>query len=60
LLAYAKAELKVYGKGEPNYSLSFRIIYKNGVEEKFIDTTWHYVNEERVNAIHTLMEELKN
>lgn len=59
LLEAAKLKLNTYGKGGKNYSLTFSTINRDGKEIKTIDTTWHYINEEEVNALSTLVEKLK-
>lgn len=58
LLANAKEELKLNGKGNRNYSLTFTTTIKNGKEVKKIDTTWHYTREEEVKALQTLVNDL--
>ena len=58
-LKYAKDKLETFGKGGQNYSLTFTSSVKNGKEIKTVDTTWHYINEEEVKAITTLIDDLK-
>ncbi len=58
MLEAAKKTLKDYGKGERNYSLTYTS--DSGIDKSNIDTTWHYVNEEEVKALNTLIDELKN
>ncbi|HEX7845372.1 MAG TPA: CAP domain-containing protein [Chitinophagaceae bacterium] len=57
LLATARQTLKTYGKGTKNYSLTFSS--SNGIDKKNIDTTWHYMNEENVKALASLVADLK-
>jgi uncharacterized protein YkwD len=57
MLEAAKKRLKEYGKGPKNYSLSFNST--NGIERFNIDTTWHFVNEEEVKALTSLVNDLK-
>lgn len=59
LLKKANENLKDYGKGEANYSLTFSTSIKNGKEIKTIDTTWHYTYEEEAKAITSLINDLK-
>ena len=59
LLKQAQNTLKVFGKGNKNYSLTFTTIVRSGKEEKKIDTTWHYTNEEEVKALTSLINDLK-
>jgi uncharacterized protein YkwD len=58
LLDKANEVLKNYGKGSENYSLTISTDTKDGKEIKTIDTTWHYVNEEEVKALTTLIDDL--
>jgi uncharacterized protein YkwD len=58
-LKFAKDKLETFGKGGKNFSLTFTTSVKSGKEIKTIDTTWHYVNEEEVKAITTLIDDLK-
>jgi len=58
MLSQAKEKLKIIGKGEKNYSLTFTSSVKNGKEIKTVDTTWHYTNVEEVKAITTLIDDL--
>ena len=60
LLEDAQKRLKENGKGGANYSLTFSSSIINGKEIKKIDTTWHYINEEEVKALSTLINDLKN
>jgi len=59
LLNEAQRRLKEEGKGGKNYSLTISTATENGKEIKTVDTTWHYINEEEVNALTTLIDELK-
>lgn len=59
MLAEAKQTLSRYGKGAKNYSLTYRTETENGREQKTIDTTWHYINEEEVKALTSLVNDLK-
>lgn len=59
MLKVASANLKKYGKGYKNYSLTITTDTKNGKEVKTIDTTWHYTNVEEVKALTTLINDLK-
>jgi uncharacterized protein YkwD len=56
MLALAEQKLKEDGKGGRNYSLT-TTTYDGG--KKQIDTTWHFINEEEVHALKTLVEDLK-
>jgi uncharacterized protein YkwD len=56
MLVEAKKRLREYGKGPKNYSLTFSST--NGIERSNIDTTWHFVNEEQVKALSTLVNDL--
>ncbi|MES2431003.1 MAG: CAP domain-containing protein [Bacteroidota bacterium] len=51
----AKNELKEYGKGDSNYSLT--TTYINNKPAK-VDTTWHFIYEEEVKACQTLYDTL--
>jgi len=59
MLNEATANLKKYGKGEKNYSVTFSSTTKNGKTVKTTDTTWHYTTEEKVKALTTLINDLK-
>lgn len=59
MLLEAKKHLQQYGKGDRNYSLTYTLVNKDGVDRKSVDTTWHYTNEEYVKALSTLADELK-
>ena len=59
MLKQAEEDIKKYGKGERNYSLTHTTSTKNGVEVKKIDTNWHYANEEELKALSTLVDDLK-
>ncbi|MBK6935829.1 MAG: hypothetical protein IPH18_02295 [Chitinophagaceae bacterium] len=59
MLNEAATNLKKYGKGSKNYSLTFTTTYHNSKEVKKVDTTWHYTNEEKVKALRTLISDLK-
>jgi len=62
-LVKAKYNLQKYGKGPRNYSLTstYTTDYTSGGTKQVvkIDTTWHYINEEEVRAIESLIVELK-
>ncbi|MBL0334685.1 MAG: hypothetical protein IPP73_04960 [Chitinophagaceae bacterium] len=47
MLKDAKDDLKVLGKGNRNYSLTFSSTVKNGKEVKRTDTTWHYTRKKK-------------
>lgn len=55
MLEQAREKLRDYGKGGKNYSLTTTLY----ADHKTVDTTWHYVNEEEVHALETLVEDLK-
>lgn len=59
LLDEIKKTIKQYGKGEKNYSLTFTTRTVNGKETQTIDTTWHYMNDEKRRALETLISDLK-
>jgi len=59
MLKTAKETLEQYGKGYRNYSLTISTSEKDGKTVTTTDTTWHYVNEENVKAISTLIDDLK-
>ena len=59
MLKDAQINLRKFGKGYKNYSLTFTSSTKNGEEIRTVDTTWHYTNVEEVKAITTLIDELK-
>ena len=59
MLKEAAQQLKVNGKGEKNYSVTYSSTSQNGKNLASIDTTWHYTNEENVKALTTLMDDLK-
>jgi uncharacterized protein YkwD len=59
MLKDAAKTLKQYGRGERNYSLTYKTVTKDGVDRKSIDTTWHYTNEEYVKALTSLVSDLK-
>ena len=59
LLNNATIKLTNFGKGDKNYSLTFTSSTKNGKEIKTVDTTWHYVNVAEVQALTTLINDLK-
>jgi hypothetical protein len=57
----AKLNLKYFGKGERNYSLS--VLYEKtdrGERKKKVDSVWSYKYKEEVHAIETLIDDLKN
>jgi len=55
----AKERLNNGGKGVRNYSLTISSTSMDGKNLGTIDTTWHYVNEEEVKALNTLITDLK-
>jgi len=59
MLNEATATLKKFGKGDKNYSVTFSSTIKNGKTVGTTDTTWHYINEEKVKALTTLINDLK-
>jgi uncharacterized protein YkwD len=59
MLREAETNLKNFGKGSRNYSLSYITTTENNKQTTAIDTTWHYTNEEAVNALKTLVADLK-
>ena len=59
MLKDAALQLKVNGKGQKNYSVSYSTTSANGKNLGSIDTTWHYINEENVKALNTLIDDLK-
>jgi len=59
LLDVANQIVKDYGKGGRNYSLTITTEMVEGKKIQKTDTTWHYINEEQVKAISTLIEDLK-
>jgi len=59
LLDAANQIVKDYGKGGRNYSLTITTEMVEGKKIQKTDTTWHYINEEQVKAISTLIEDLK-
>lgn len=60
-LEEARADLKAHGHGTQHYSLTTHYIYKNGVPvvDK-VDTTWHDRYQEEVDAIESLIDDLRN
>ena len=60
LLKDANESLKLYGKGNKNYSLTITTSTKNGKTAETTDTTWHFVNEEEVKALTSLIDDLNN
>jgi uncharacterized protein YkwD len=56
MLANAQKKLQEEGKGGKNYSLT-TTTYSDG--RKNVDTTWHFINEEEVRALSTLLDDLK-
>lgn len=56
MLAEARKKLETDGKGIRNYSLTTTI----SSDHRQIDTIWHWVNEEEVRALQTLVDDLKN
>jgi uncharacterized protein YkwD len=59
MLNEATASLKKYGKGEKNYSVTFSSTTRDGKTVETTDTTWHYINQEKVKALTTLINDLK-
>jgi len=59
MLNEARRYLKKYGKGAKNYSLTYSYSSANGKQRQTVDTTWHYINEEEVKALTTLVNDLK-
>lgn len=55
MLAEAKQKLTQQGKGDPNYSLTTTFY----PDHKQVDTTWHFINEEEVHALETLVDDIK-
>lgn len=62
-LVKARYNLQKYGKGQKSYSLTstYTTDYTTGGNKQVIkvDTTWHFINEEEVKAIESLIAELK-
>src|SRR5690242_6099558 len=58
MLEDAKKTVKEYGKGPRNYSLTSSS--EHGTDKNNVDTTWHYQYEEEVNALESLVNDLKN
>lgn len=52
--------VKKFGKGSRDYGLLFRTETENGIQKTYIDTNWYYSNEEKLNALRSLVDELKN
>ncbi|MGB8190569.1 MAG: CAP domain-containing protein [Chitinophagaceae bacterium] len=59
MLKEAQQNLKEHGKGGRNYSLTYSTVTVSGKEVKTIDTTWHYITEENVKALSSLVNDLK-
>jgi uncharacterized protein YkwD len=59
MLKDAQKDLKEYGKGERNYSLTYTTVTADGKEKKTIDTVFHYTTEEKVKALGSLVADLK-
>ena len=59
MLDKARKNLKEYGKGPKSYSLTYTTETINGKETKKVDTNWHYSNTEEVNALTSLVNDLK-
>src|SRR5204863_7835466 len=57
MLNEATARLKKYGKGEKNYSVTFSSTTMDGKTVKTTDTTWHYITQELVKALTTLIND---
>ena len=59
LLAEAEKTLSSYGKGGKNYSLTTTTTTQNGRNIKTVDTTWHFINDENVKALKSLINDLR-
>lgn len=59
LLDEAVRVLKENGKGPGNYSLTYTTSFSNGRKTVTIDTTWHFVYEENVKALNSLVADMK-
>lgn len=59
LLKEQETLVKNFGKGSRDYSLSFRTETDNDKQKTYIDTNWYYSNEEKLNALKTLVDDLK-
>lgn len=59
MLISAKKNLKENGKGGRNYSLTYTITDPFHLDQNKVDTTWHFINEEEVNALTTLVNDLR-
>lgn len=59
LLKDAEATLKAEGRGTPHYSLTYTTTFHDTGKETRVDTVWHFINEENVHALRTLVEDLK-
>lgn len=59
MLKDATQQLKTYGKGDKNYSVTTTRSVSNGITLSSTDTTWHYSTEENVKALTTLIDDLK-
>jgi uncharacterized protein YkwD len=59
LLESQKKNIKANGKGPKNYSVSYITETHNGKEIKKTDTVWHYIYEEEMRALTTLIADLK-
>jgi uncharacterized protein YkwD len=59
LLDMEKKKLKTNGKGAVNYSVTYTTKNINGKETMTVDTTWHYLQEEEVKALVSLVSDLK-
>ncbi len=58
MLKDAKEDLKMLGKGNRNYSLTISTTVQNGKETIKTDTTWHFVREEEVKALQSLINDI--
>ena len=58
LLDKAIQTLKDYGRGSENYSLTITTNIIDSKEVQTTDTTWHYINEEEVKALTSLIDDL--
>jgi uncharacterized protein YkwD len=59
LLKNALAMLRTHGKGSKNYSVTIRTTTIGGKETTTTDTAWHYINDEEVKALQSLVKDLK-
>jgi uncharacterized protein YkwD len=59
LLARQKKVVQASGKGEKNYSVTYSTTTINGKETRKTDTVWHYINQEELKALTSLVNDLK-